>query len=122
MTGTHQFTPVGHLTILGSGLTMPGASGGLNKALAVNGMEREPGDEFVLAVSVRVKQLNFPPVKDTEGFQRVHVLEVLNAAEIDPETVEEALQAQARRVEEAQGIQRLPMDGDDPDPEEAQSP
>lgn len=100
--------------VLSSGVTMPGASGGLNKALTVNGLELHKGDKVVLAVECTVAELRFPPVKDTDGVQRVHVLKVENAAVIDDATVGEALEAQRVKVEEAKGITALPFE--DPDP------
>jgi hypothetical protein len=113
--------PFEGIPVVSSGFTMPGASGGLNAALTVNNMELHKDDEIVLAVSCRVKQLNFPAVKDTDGVQRVHVLDVKGVAVIDEDAVAEALEAQRVRVEEAQGIKRLPpgdadvYDDDEPD-------
>ncbi|HMJ75129.1 MAG TPA: hypothetical protein VK507_04105 [Iamia sp.] len=107
--------------VLSSGVTMPGASGGLNKALTVNGMELHKGDSVVLAVECTVAELRFPPVKDTDGVQRVHVLHVDNAAVIDHTVVAAALEAQLLKVEESKGVTRLPYadtdeaeDSDDP--------
>lgn len=112
--------------VVSSGFTMPGASGGLNKALTVNDLELHKGDKLTLAIECTVKQLNFPPVKDTDGVQRVHVLDVDGVAVIDGATVAEAIQAQALRVERAMGVERLP-DGDtdpytDPDPADEAEP
>jgi hypothetical protein len=104
---------VNGMQIVSSGFTMPGASGGLNKALTVNDMELDPHETITLAVNARVKQLNFPPVKDTDGYQRVHVLEVLGVAVVDEETVAGAIQAQALKVEQAAGVTRLPYPPDE---------
>jgi hypothetical protein len=120
---THDpMQPFEGIPVVSSGFTMPGASGGLNAALTVNNLELHKDDEIVLAISCKVRALNFPPVKDTDGVQRVHVLDVKGVAVIDEDTVAEALEAQRVRVEEAQGIKRLPpgdadvySDDDEPD-------
>lgn len=113
--------------VVSSGFTMPGASGGLNKALTVNNLELHRDDEVTLAIRCKVKQLNFPPVKDTDGVQRVHVLDIEGVAVIDGDTVQAALDAQRERVDEAAGIRRLPAgngaEGDAyVDPDDADDP
>lgn len=124
MTDTeHEFHPVDGMKILASGVSMPGASGGLNKALAVNRLELDPGEELTLVVHAKVKELRFPGVKDTDGFQRHHVLQVLEVAPIDPDAVAAAVDEQRRKQEEAAGIQRLPIeDPDGPDTVEDDTP
>lgn len=111
--------------VVSSGFTMPGASGGLNAALTVNNLELHKDEEITLAISCKVRQLNFPSVKDTDGVQRVHVLDVKGVAVIDSDTVAEAIEAQRLRVEQATGVNRMPdgsgdvgaayEDGDEPD-------
>lgn len=104
--------------VIASGVEMPGAGGGLNKALRVNHLELHHGDRVVIVLDCEVTKLRFDSVKDTEALERVHVLRVDNATTIDEALVSEALEAQRIRVEEAQGVHRLPMDGDhttDPD-------
>lgn len=115
-----EFRPVDGMRILASGVSMPGASGGLNKALSVNGLQLDHGEEITLVISCRVKELRYPEIKDTDGFQRHHVLEVLEVAPIDPEAVAAAMDEQRVKLEQAQGVHRLPLgDPDGPDDEEA---
>lgn len=107
----------GH-NVIASGIEMPGASGGLNKALRVNNLELHHDDEGVLVIRYRVAKVRFDRVPDSNCLERVHVLKVLNATTIGEEVVADALDAQTRRNEEAQGVHRLPLDGDhqqDPD-------
>lgn len=108
-----ELTPFEGIPVVSSGFTMPTASGGLNKALTVNNLELHKDDEVTFAVHCKVKQLNFPAVRDTDGVQRVHVLDVLGVAVIDESTVADALEAQRVRVEEARGVTRLPYDDTD---------
>jgi hypothetical protein len=101
-----------------SGVEMPGASGGLNKALFVDELELHHGDTGVIAVEYEVVKLRFDPIKDTDDLQRVHVLRVTGATQIDSDLVAEALEQQATRVEEANGVHRLPYT----DPDDADEP
>lgn len=98
--------------VLASGVEMPGASGGLHKALVVNDLELQHGDEGALILWYRVAKVRFDPVKDTQALERVHVLAVTNATPIDEASVADALDAQRVRQEERQGVTRLPYEGD----------
>jgi hypothetical protein len=99
--------------VLSSGVEMPGASGGLNKALAVDNLQLHHGDKGTLVIEYEVKKVRFDRVNDTEGVQRVHVLSVINAAQVDTDLVAELLAEQAKRTEEANGVHQLPYE--DPD-------
>lgn len=109
--------------VIATGVEMPGASGGLNKALAVSALELHHGEKAYLILETEVVKVRHDPVKDTDCLQRVHVLRVENATTIDEGAVREALDAQVLRQEAAAGVQRLPLDettDDDPadDPED----
>lgn len=105
--------------VIASGVEMPGASGGLNKALAVNELELHHGDRGVLAIEYEVGKVRFDPVKDTDCLQRVHVLIVQNAVPVDDQAITDALERQRVRQEEAAGIARLPMPDDPDGPDDA---
>lgn len=109
-----ELTPFEGRMVISSGIEMPGASGGLNAALAVDAMELHHGDTVVLAIEATVAKLRFDPVKDTDAVQRVHVLKVTNATRIDPGTVAAALEEQKRRSDEAKGVVQLAYTDDDP--------
>ena len=117
-----DLTPFEGRQVIRTGVEMPGASGGLNAALAVDAMELHHGDTVVLAIEATVAKLRFDPIKDTEAVQRVHVLKVTNATRIDPGVVAEALAEQRRRSDEAKGVVQLnytddDAPDDDPDPD-----
>jgi len=105
--------------VLSTGIEMPGAGGGLNKALAIDNLSLHIGDAGTLVIEYEVGKVRHDPIKDTEGVQRVHVLRVTMAAQIDPDAVAEALEQQRIRVEESMGVKRLPLgvaaDPDAPD-------
>lgn len=100
--------------VFASGIEMPGAGGGLNAALRVDEMELHHGDTVTIVIEAQVVKVRFDPIKDVDGLQRVHVLRVENAAQIDSTLVDEVLEKQRIRVEEAAGVKRLPY-GDDVD-------
>lgn len=110
-------TPFEGHDVIASGVEMPGASGGLNKALAVNALELHHGDPCYLIIEAEVVKVRHDGVKDTDCLQRVHVLRVNNATTIDEGAVREALDAQVVRQEKAAGVHRLPgiTETDDPD-------
>lgn len=101
--------------VVSTGFTMPTASGGLNKALVVDSLVLHKEEIVTIAFQVKVRDINHRAVKDTPGWQRVHVLDVLNAAIVPDEAVADLLEQQRIRVEEAAGIVALDFNGDDPD-------
>lgn len=107
-----SLTPFEGKEVVSSGFEAPGAGGGFHKALTVSNMEKEHGEEFTLAVRVKVKKIRHDPMsEDAPILQRVHVLTVLHAAEISDEAVADALDAQQRLIEEAEGVKRLNFEG-----------
>lgn len=94
--------------VIASGIEMPGASGGLNKALRVNNLQLHHGETVRVVIEAEVVKVRHDAVKDTEALERIHVLKVENAAVVDEELVAEILDAQRVRVEEAAGVTRLP--------------
>jgi hypothetical protein len=116
-------TPYEGREVVSSGFTAPSAGGGFHKALKVSNLEKHHGEEFTLAVRVKVRDIQYKPVSDDAPvLERVHVLQVLNAAEIDEATVAEALDAQQKLIEAANGVTRLDFtegEGEDTDPADA---
>lgn len=115
-------TPFEDHDVIASGVELPGASGGLNKALRVNGLELHHGETAYLIIEAKVVKVRHDEVKDTAALERVHVLKVQNATTIDEASVRDALDAQVKRQEQAAGVHRLPgvdetTDTDEPDDE-----
>jgi hypothetical protein len=105
--------------VIASGIEMPGASGGLNAALAIDGLELHHGDTGAIVIQYEVTKVRFDPVKGTEALQRNHVLGITNASQVDMELVADLLKRQMDRNEEArkaakeaEGIHELPFDPD----------
>lgn len=99
--------------VLGVGIELPGAGGGLREALTIDPVVFHKNDVVHMVVKFKVGKVRFDPVKDTDAVRRIHVGEVMDAAIVSAEDVSEMLEAQAQRIEEARGIQRLDFDGDE---------
>jgi hypothetical protein len=114
--------------VVASGIEMPGASGGLNKALRVDNLELHHNDTVHVVIEAQVRKVRFDKIdEDAPVLERVHVLKVQNAAIIGADAVAELLAQQRKRVEEAAGVHHLPFDeaGDVPDedvPDEGPAP
>jgi hypothetical protein len=108
--------------VLSSGVKLVGASTGLNKALIVDDLELPIGEKLTIAVEVEVRDVDFTKVKDTDGLQRIHVLNIENATRIDADTVAEAMEAQRLKIEERAGVTRLPYDEAEDDAEDVDDP
>lgn len=92
--------------VLGSGVKC-NLGGGLKDALTIDPISLKLGERMYLVIEGEVVDVQHPKVKDTDGVRRNHVLQVKAAAITDRVSVEKLLEDQARRIEEAQGIQRL---------------
>ena len=75
------------------------------------------GDTVVVILECEVTKVGFVPVKDTDVLNRVHTMRAGVATIVERGLVGEVLDAQARKIEAAKGIQRLPIDGEE-DPED----
>jgi hypothetical protein len=91
------------------GIEIPGAGGGLHDALEVDPVEFHLGDECSVLLHCRTVKVRFDPIKDEDTLNRVHVMRVVNATIVDPESVRGHLERQRKRIEEAKGIQELPL-------------
>lgn len=109
--------------VLSTAFEMPGVSGGLNAAIGIDNLVLHHGDEGSLVLRYVTQKVRFDPIKDTDGVQRVQVLKVTMAAQIDDAGVDDALEKQRIRVEEAAGVTRIPYpDGETADTDPADEP
>lgn len=103
-------TPFEGRPVIATAIEIPGAGGGLRDALTIDPAEYHYGDTVFVVIEGKVGKLRFDPIKDAgEGVKRVHVLDTQAATIAERETVERLLEEQARRIEEAKGLQRLPF-------------
>lgn len=86
------------------------AGDGLSEAMAVDPVELSIGDEVYIVLAAQVSKVRFEEIKDSTSLARVHVLRAGTAALVDETIVADYLAKQRSRIEEAQGIVRLPME------------
>lgn len=97
------------LDVLNAGLEIRNAAGGLNESMKVDPETWHKDEEITVVMRCKVDKIRFDPVKDLDGWRRVHILSATEAAVIDDSIVAEVIDEQARRIEEAKGIHRLPI-------------
>lgn len=111
------------LPVLGVGIEIPNAAGGLRDPLKVDPLILHGGDTAFATFELDTRKIRFDPVYDDDtdelrGWTRVHVLAVANATFIDEELVRDQLDEMAERVaerkeaeqlakEKAKGVQRI---------------
>lgn len=105
-----KLTPFEGRQVLAVGIEVPSAGGGLRDALTIDPAEFHYGETVFLVVEGKVGKIRFDPIPDAgESVRRVHVLETVAATIAERETVERLLEEQAKRIEEAKGLTRLPF-------------
>lgn len=98
------------LDVLAAGIEVRNVSGGLNEAVAVDPIELHKDDEVTVVMRVKVTDINHKALKDVNGWRRVHITRAMQATIVDDDFAADLLEAQAQRIEEAQGVKRLQFD------------
>lgn len=114
------------LPVLGVGIEIPNAAGGLQDPLKVDPLILHGGDVAFATFELDTRKIRFDPQYNGDdeliGWTRVHVLKVANATFIDEELVRDQLDEMAERVaerkeadelakERKKGIRRLNFSG-----------
>lgn len=101
------------LDVIQSSIRVVRAGDGLSKAMALDPVVLHTGQDVTIVIRCKVGSIIHRPIKDTESLERVQTLEAGSAAIIDDQLVAKLLDEQKLRLEQAAGVQRLPMDDDD---------
>jgi hypothetical protein len=107
---TTTLTPFDGREVTGLSAIITKTGDGLSDALEVDPVESHIGSRRTVALDVYLKKVRFDPIKDTTLLRRVEIWEAEGATFVDRAVVSEALDAMAQRIEEARGVQRLPLD------------
>lgn len=94
--GSFEGTPVS-----GTGIEIPSAAGGLREALKIDPQVLHKGQRVMVLLDCEVGKIRHDPVKDSEEWNRVHILATNGATIVDGEVFDEALAAQADRIQKA---------------------
>lgn len=116
--GYGVLSPFDGQDVISSTIAVTKAGDGLSAALSVDPQEWHLGQRVYVVLETTVGKVQFVPIKDTDALRRVHVLVTEGATIVDAAVVKAQLDAQADKIrvahEQAQGIQRLTFDEDDP--------
>ena len=85
--------------VLSVGIEIPSVAGGLREALKIDPQVMHRDDEVMVLLRCKVGKLRFDPVKDTQGVQRVHVLNTTEATIVDGDVFDQALVAQREAID-----------------------
>jgi hypothetical protein len=105
--------------VIKSTIAVTNAGDGLSKAMGVDPSAMDLHDKVYVVLECDVSKVAFTEVDDTAKLARNHTLKAGAATIVDEDLVRDHLDAMAQRIEEAQGVHRLPLneDGDGPDGE-----
>lgn len=107
--------------VIKSTIAVTNAGDGLSKAMAVDPQAMSLRDKVYVVLECEVAKVTFTDIDDTGKVARNHTLKAGDATIVDEDLVRDHLDAMAKRIEEAQGVHRLPLD-DDGDPDADESP
>lgn len=107
-------------SVSGTTIAITNAGDGLSKALAVEPRVLNQHDEVYVVLKTKVDRIAFIDSKDDpeKACIRVHTLKAGEATIVDEALVAEVLADQRRRLEEAEGVYRLPGTEGEAPPEE----
>jgi len=88
------------------------AGDGLSDGLAVDPVEFHLGERVHVVLECEVTRVAHEPVKDTDLLKRVHTLAANFGTIVDEAFAKAVLAEQRLLIEKAQGVERLPIDGD----------
>lgn len=110
MSDNPRLTPFEGREVITARVAVTNAGDGLSAAMAVEPRELHCGDRVYLVIECDVTKVRFETVKDTDSMARVHILRAGAATLVDRDLVAAQLAEQQRRLEEARGVQQLPLD------------
>lgn len=106
MTTLHDFDG---REVVATSVQITNAGDGLSSALSIEPQEFSHGEIVCVVLRCEVSKVGFVPVKDTDRLTRVHTLRTGTATIVDPKLVQDLLDQQQVKIDEAQGRSRLPF-------------
>lgn len=100
--------------VITSSVAIRNAGDGLSAAMSIEHTELHHGETVYVVLECEVKDVQFPIIKDTDSLNRKHILRAGMATLVDKTLVNAVMTSQRRKLDEAKGIQSLPLDGEDP--------
>lgn len=105
------------MPVRSTGVAITNAGDGLSQAMKTDPMLLHSTDKVYVVLECEVGKITFEPIKDGDGYKRVHTLRAGTATLIDADSVGSAIDAQReknlRAIEAERGVQRLPIELED---------
>lgn len=109
--------------VMGAGAKLAGTNRSLSSALKMDPTLLHSGDKVVILIEAVVGGITHEPLDESDGFIRIHNLNAGLGMLVDESLVNDVLNEQRKRIDEAKGITGLPFaDGDDWETDETGSP
>jgi hypothetical protein len=112
---SEKLTPYRGHDVLSATVAIRNAGDGLSKAMDVEPVELALTSKVHVVLECEVEKHRYDPIPDTDGYQLVNMLKAGRATIVDAEFVEKYLDDQQRRIDEAAGQIRLPVDAEAPE-------
>jgi hypothetical protein len=97
--------------VLQASIRVINAGDGLSQAMLVGPAELHHGERVYVVLETEVARVSYDPLGDTGCLKRVHTLRAGTGTIVDAELVAEVLEQQRIAIEQAQGVERLDLDG-----------
>jgi hypothetical protein len=94
--------------VASASIAITSAGDGLSQALGISPQEFHLGDKVIVLVECEVSKVGHSEIKDTALLNRVHTLKAGVGTIVSEEFAKDALAAQRKALEEAEGIVQLP--------------
>ena len=95
--------------VLSVGIIVRNVGDGLSQAMEVSPVATQRGSYVTIAIRARLDELQFKPIKDTDGLKRVEVYKADTATILAGNAaVEKALDKQQRLIDEQLGSRKSP--------------
>lgn len=97
----------------GIAVAITGAGDGLSKSLEIDERDFPPGVAVHVVLECVPHDIKTKRIKDSDSdYTLIYVLKAGRATFVDADLVADVLDQQDIRIEEASGVQRLPLDGE----------
>lgn len=96
-----QLDPFEGQPVLSVGMEIPGAAGGLRESMKLDPVQLHKGQRVYVVLETTVDKIRFDPVKDSDGWKRVHVLNAEQGMIVDADLVQAHLDEQKARIQAA---------------------
>lgn len=108
LNGLHPFEG---RVVVATNVAITGAGDGLSEAMSIDPRELALGERVHVVLECETVKIRYEELKDSSTLRRVHVLKAGLATLVDSELVAGALALQRVKLDEARGVQQLPIDG-----------